>query len=163
MIEAANIIYLDNNATTQLDPSVLEEMTPFLSKYYGNPSSGYRFGTQVRDAVNRARERLASWCRCRVEQSVFTSCGTEANNTALNSALEMDSARQHIVTSTVEHSAIRRHCEHLAKNGCEVTFVSVNGEGNLDLDELESAIRAETAIVSVMWANNETGVVFPVE
>ena len=163
MIEDANIIYLDNNATTQLDPSVLEEMTPFLSKYYGNPSSGYRFGAQVRDAVNRARERLASLFRCRVEEIVFTSCGTESNNAALNSALEMDPARQHIVTSAVEHSAIRRHCEHLAKNGCEVTFVSVNGEGNLDLDELERAIRPETAIVSVMWANNETGVVFPVE
>ena len=123
MIEDANIIYLDNNATTQLDPSVLEEMTPFLSVLRQSIER-----LQVRHAGPRRgqsrAERLASLFRCRVEEIVFTSCGTESNNAALNSALEMDPARQHIVTSAVEHSAIRRHCEHLASNGCEVTFVS---------------------------------------
>ncbi len=94
---------------------------------------------------------------------VFTSCGTESNNSALNAALQLDPARQHIVTTAVEHSAIRNHCEHLTKRGCKVTVIGVDENGNLDLAELENAIRPETAIVSVMWANNETGVLFPVE
>jgi cysteine desulfurase len=163
MISDEQLIYLDNNATTQLDPAVLEEMLPFLTKYYGNPSSGYGFGAQVRRAINLARERVAALLGCEPGEIVFTSCGTESNNAAVNSALQLDPARQHIVTTAVEHSATWRHCDALAKRGCSVTTLGVDTEGNLDLEELESAITAQTAVVSVMWANNETGVLFPVE
>jgi cysteine desulfurase len=162
MLTADEIIYLDNNATTQLDPAVLEEMLPFLTKYYGNPSSGYRFGAQVREAVELARERVAELIGCTAGEIVFTSGGTEAINSALNSALQLDPARQHIVTTAVEHSAMYRHCEQLAAHGCATTYVGVDGEGQLDLRELESAITPQTAIVSAMWANNETGVLFPI-
>jgi len=157
------IIYLDNNATTQLDPAVVEEMLPFLSKFYGNPSSGYQFGGQVRKAIDQARARVAALLGCEPTEIVFTSCGTESNNAAINSALQFEPRGKHIVTSAVEHSAVRRHCQELAKRGCEVTFLEVDQEGNIDLDELESSIRPNTAIVSLMWANNETGILFPVD
>jgi len=163
VIAPDQIIYLDNNATTQLDPAVLEEMLPFLTTYYGNPSSGYQIGTQVRDAIELARERVAALVGCLPAEIVFTSGGTEANNAALNSALQLDPARRHIVTTAVEHSAIRKHCAHLAQSGCEVTVVGVDLDGQLDLEEIARAIRPETALISVMWANNETGVLFPVE
>jgi cysteine desulfurase len=163
MISGDQIIYLDNNATTQLDPAVIEEMLPFLTDYYGNPSSGYTFGRQVRRAIDQARERVATLLGCEPVEVVFTSCGTESNNAAVNSALQLDPNRRHVVTTAVEHSATRRHCETVAKCGCSVTVVGVNAEGNLDLDELERAITPQTAIVTVMWANNETGVLFPVD
>ena len=157
------IIYLDNNATTQLDPAVVEEMLPFLMDSYGNPSSGYQFGGQVRRAIELARERLAALLGCEPNEIVFTSCGTESNNAAINSAIDFEPHGKHIVTSVVEHSAVRRHCQELEKRGCEVTFLGVDGDGKVDVDELTRAIRPETAIVSLMWANNETGVLFPVE
>ncbi len=163
MIAPEKIIYLDNNATTRVDPAVLEEMLPFLSSYYGNPSSGYYFGAQVREAIEVARERVAALLGCAPDEIVFTSGGTESNNSALHSALQLDPARQHIVTSAVEHSAIRKHCAQLAQRGAEVTTLGVDEDGQLDLDELRSAIRPQTALISVMWANNETGVLFPVE
>src|SRR6202140_591311 len=163
MISREQIIYLDNNATTQLDPAVIEEMLPYLTEYYGKPSSGDAFGAQVRRAIDLARERVAALLGCEPGEIVFTSCGTEANNAALNSALQLDPARQNVVTTSVEHSATFRHCEVLSKRGCGVTTVGVDGEGNLDLEELEQAITPQTAIVSAMWANNETGVLFPVE
>jgi cysteine desulfurase len=163
MISAEQIIYLDNNATTQLDPAVIEEMLPFLTQFYGNPSSGYTFGRQVRQAIDLARERVAGLLGCEPGEIVFTSCGTESNNAAVNSALRLDPNRQHVVTTAVEHSATRRHCETVAKSGGAVTVVGVDGDGNLDLEELERAITPQTAIVTAMWANNETGVLFPVE
>ena len=163
MISREQIIYLDNNATTQLDPAVLEEMLPFLTQYYGNPSSGYTFGAQVRQAIDLARERVAALLGCEPGEVVFTSCGTESNNAAVNSALQLDPGRHHVVTTAVEHSATRRHCETLSKRGAAATIVPVDGDGNLDLDELENAITPQTAIVTAMWANNETGVLFPVE
>ncbi|MEP6809580.1 MAG: aminotransferase class V-fold PLP-dependent enzyme [Chthoniobacterales bacterium] len=163
MIEPEKIIYLDNNATTQLDPAVLEEMLPFLTKYYGNPSGGYRFGAQVREAIEVARERVAGLLGCSPTEVIFTSGGTESDNTALNSALQPDPTRQHIVTTAVEHSAVRKQCEAHAQGGGEVTFLGVDENGNLDLQELADAIRPDTALVSVMWANNETGVLFPIE
>ena len=163
MIAPDKIIYLDNNATTQLDPAVIEEMLPFLTTYYGNPSGGYRFGAQVREAIELARERVAGLLGCLASEVVFTSGGTESDNTALNSALQLDPARQHFVTTAVEHSAIRKQGDALAEHGCEVTYLGVDEDGNLDLDELADAIRPDTALVSVMWANNETGVLFPVE
>src|SRR6266513_429948 len=157
------IIYLDNNATTQLDPAVIEEMLPFLTKYYGNPSSGYALAAKVRTAVDLARERLAALLGCEASEIVFTSCGTESNNAVINSALQFEPRGKHVVTSAVEHSAVLRPCQDLAKRGCEVTFVGVDRDGNVDFAELEGAIRPETAIISLMWANNETGVLFPVE
>jgi len=157
------LIYLDNNATTQLDPSVIEEMLPLLKEHYGNPSSGYAFAAKARRAVDLARERLATLLGCEPAEIVFTSGGTESNNTVINSALQFESRVKHVVTSAVEHSAVLHPCQDLAKHGCEVTFVGVDRDGNVDLAELEAAIRPETALVSVMSANNETGVLFPVE
>jgi len=160
---ADELIYLDNNATTQLDPSVIEEMLPFLMEHYGNPSSGYAFAARARKALDLARERLAALLGCEPSEIVFTSGGTESNNAVINSALQSDPRGKHVVTSAVEHSAVLGPCQDLAKRGCEVTFVGVDRDGNVDLAELEAAIRPETALVSMMWANNETGVLFPVE
>lgn len=157
------IIYLDNNATTQLDPAVIEEMLPFLTKYYGNPSSGYGFAATARKAINLARERLAALLGCHATEIIFTSGGTESNNAVISSALQLDVRGKRVVTSSVEHSAVLRPCQDLAKRGCDVTFLGVDRHGNLDLAELETAIRPETPLVSIMWANNETGVVFPIE
>ena len=157
------IIYLDNNATTQLDPAVIEEMLPFLTKYYGNPSSGYGFAAMARKAINLARERLAAFLGCQPTEIVFTSGGTESNNAVINSALQLDVRGKRVVTSSVEHSAVLRPCQDLAKPGCDVAFVGVDRHSNLDVTELEAAIRPETALVSIMWANNETGVVFPIQ
>jgi cysteine desulfurase len=169
----SEIIYFDNNATTQLDPAVIEEMLPFLSKYYGNPSSGYGFAATARKAISLARERLAALLGCEPTEIVFTSGGTESNNAVINSALQLEppgkSATgrirrgEHVITSAVEHSAVLRPCQDLGKAGCDVRFLPVDEHGNLDIGELEAAIRPETALVSIMWANNETGVVFPVE
>jgi cysteine desulfurase len=157
------IIYLDNNATTQLDPAVIEEMLPFLTTYYGNPSSGYGFAAMARKAINLARERLAALVGCEPAEIVFTSGGTESNNAVINSALQFEPRAKRVVTSAVEHSAVLRPCQDLGRVGCDVTFLDVDQHGNLNLTELEGAIRPETALVSIMWANNETGVIFPVE
>lgn len=163
MVSAEQIIYLDNNATTQLDPAVLEEMLPFLTTYFGNPSSGYAFGAQVRKAIDLARTRVATLLGCEPAEIVFTSCGTESNNTAVNSAMQLDPGRRHIITTAVEHSATSRHCDLLSKQGATLTTIAVDSEGDLDLEQLERAITPQTAIISAMWANNETGVIFPVE
>lgn len=157
------LIYLDNNATTQLDPAVVEEMMPFLTTNYGNPSSGYRFGRKVNDAMELSRERVADILGCEPNEIVFTSCGTESTNAAIASALQMDRDRQHIVTTRVEHSATLKTCESLARKGHPVTWLGVNADGQIDLDELDRSITDETALVSIMWANNETGVMFPIE
>ena len=156
------IIYLDNNATTPLDPAVVEEMLPFLTKYYGNPSSGYAFAARARKAVDLARERLAALLGCAPSEIVFTSGGTEANNAVIHSALRFEPHGKHVVTSAVEHSAVLRPCQDVEKHGGRVTFLGVDRHGNVDLAELEAAIRPDTALVSMMWANNETGVLFPV-
>ena len=163
MSTASELIYLDNNATTQVDPAVVEEMLPWLSENYGNPSSGYRFGQKVNAALETARERVAALIGCEPGEVLFTSCGTESTNAAISSALAMDRDRQHIVTTRVEHSATLKTCELLAKRGHPVTWLGVNSDGQIDLAELERSITDETALVSIMWANNETGVTFPVE
>jgi cysteine desulfurase len=157
------MIYFDNNATTQVDPEVLHQMLPFLQDQYGNPSSAYSFGKRAAKAVNIAREQLADLLRCEASEIIFTGCGTESDNSAIQSALLLDPDRKHLVTSRVEHSAIVKHAEALARRGYEVTWLDVDSEGLIDLDELEQAIRDDTAIVSLMWANNETGVLFPIE
>ena len=158
-----DLIYLDNNATTRVDSAVVEEMMPYLTDLYGNPSSGYRFGQQVSQALDLARERVAALLGCEPGEILFTSCGTESTNAAIHSALLMDRDRQHIITTRVEHSATLKTCELLAKRGYEITWLGVDESGQIDLRELESSIRPDTALVSVMWANNETGVMFPLE
>jgi len=157
-----HLIYLDNNATTQIDPAVVSEMMPFLTEFYGNPSSAYTFGSRVAKSVLKARQRVATLLGCEPEEILFTSCGTESNNSAITSALSMDPDRQHVITTRVEHSAITKHCETLAKRGTEITWLGVDSNGHIDMAELEKAIRPDTAIVSIMWANNETGVLNPI-
>jgi cysteine desulfurase len=157
------MIYLDNNATTAVDPQVLDAMLPYLKEQYGNPSSAYTFGKKVARAIDQAREQVAGLMHCDPAEIVFTSCGTESDNSAIQSALLIDRDRKHIVTSKVEHSAVLRHAEALARRGYEITLLDVDENGLLDLSALEEAIRPDTAIVSLMWANNETGVLFPIE
>ena len=156
------VIYFDNNATTQVDPAVVGEMMPYLTGLYGNPSSAYSFGSQVAKALDTARERVARLLGCRPDEILFTSCGTESNNSAIASALTLDPDRQHVVTTRVEHSAIMKQGEWLAKRGHEITWLGVDQQGRIDPAELERAIRPDTAIVSIMWANNETGVLPPI-
>jgi len=157
------MIYFDNNATTQLDPQVLRVMLPFLQEQYGNPSSAYSFGRAAAKAVATAREQVAALLRCDPSEIIFTSCGTESDNSAIQSALLIDPDRKHLVTSKVEHSAIIKQAEALARRGYEITWLDVDSSGMMNLEALEEAIREDTAIVSLMWANNETGVLFPIE
>lgn len=157
------ILYFDNNATTALDPAVVEAMMPYLTEFYGNPSSAYRFGSRVHEAIEIARGQVAALVGCAAEEIVFTGSGSEGNNTALASAVAADRDRRHVVTTAVEHSATKNYCEALARRGYEVTWLPVDSAGRLDLDESAAAIRDDTAVVSVMWANNETGILFPVE
>ena len=156
-------IYLDNNATTQVAPEVISTMLPFFDKYFGNPSSLHQIGAKSAAALKKAREQAAAFLRCRESELVFTSGGTESNNAAIHGVLEAAPDKRHIVTTRVEHPAVLEMCKHLERSGYDVTYVGVNREGTLDLDELEGAITGETAIVSVMAANNETGVVFPID
>jgi cysteine desulfurase len=156
-------VYLDNNATTKVDELVFEEMRPYFCELYGNPSSMHFFGGQVQKKVDEARNRVAKLLGALPEEIVFTSCGTESDNSAIRSALEVFPERRHIITTRVEHPAVLTLCRNLAKRGYRVTEISVDGEGRLDVEELGSAIDEDTAIVSVMYANNETGVIFPVE
>ena len=159
----SRVIYLDNNATTQVDDRVVEAMVPFLNKFYGNPSSMHSFGGQVGKHLVHAREQAAHILHADPTEIVFTSCGSESDNTAIRGVLDSNPDKRHIITTRVEHPAVLNLCQFLKKRGYEVTFLSVDGEGRLDLDELRGAIRPDTAIVSVMYANNETGVVFPIE
>lgn len=157
------VIYLDNNATTQVDPAVFEAMMPWLRDEYGNPSSVYSLGKRAAAALDVAREQVSSLIGCAPTELMFTSCGSESINSAILSAASVDPDKQHIVTTAVEHSATIKLCEHLARRGYEITWLPVDSTGNLDLDKLEKAIRPDTALVSLLWANNETGVLFPVE
>lgn len=158
------MIYLDNNATTQVAPEVFEAMTPFLTRQCGNPSSSHAAGREARSAVEKARGQVADLLGARgPDEIVFTSCGSESDNWAIGGFLEQNPARRHIITTRVEHEAVRNLCEHLAEVGCEVTWLEVDSNGELDLDDLRKALRRETGIVSVMLANNETGILFPIE
>ena len=158
------MIYLDNNATTQVAPEVFEAMRPFLTTHYGNPSSGHALGRESRAAVETARRQVAELLGARLpSEIVFTSCGSESNNWAIGGFLEQNPNRRHIITTRVEHEAVRKLCEHLAEIGCEVTWLDVDEQGHIDLDDLRKALRRDTGIVSIMLANNETGVLFPTE
>lgn len=156
-------IYLDNNATTQVAPEVLEVMLPYFHEMYGNPSSMHTFGGKVGRELRLAREKMASLLGASPEEVIFTSCGTESDNAAVRSALLTNPDKRHIVTSRVEHPAIRGLYGHLATQGFRVTEVQVDSEGRLDMEQYRRSLTPDTAIVSLMWANNETGVIFPVE
>ena len=157
------LLYLDHNATTPIVPEVRSSMLPWLENEFGNPSSVYSLGRRASAALTKAREQVASLVGAQPSEIIFNSCGTEATNSAILSALAIDPDKRHIITSAVEHSATIKLCEYLATRGYEITWLPVDKDGLLDPDKLETSITSETAIVSLLWANNETGVLFPVE
>jgi cysteine desulfurase len=157
------MIYLDNNATTRVAPEVFAAMQPYLTDTYGNPSSAHTLGRKMKAAVERARAQVAALLGAAdASEIVFTSCGSESDNWAIGGFLEQNPTRRHLITTRVEHEAVRNLCEHLAQIGCEVSWLEVDSQGELNLDDLERALRRDTSIVSVMLANNETGVLFPI-
>jgi cysteine desulfurase len=156
-------VYVDNNATTKVAPEVLEVMLPYFSEFYGNPSSMHFFGGQVERKVNEAREQVADFLGADPSEIIFTSCGTESDNAAIFGTLDAFPERRHLITTRVEHPAIGNVCTYLGRKGYRITELSVDREGRLDLDELKEAVTGETALVTAMYANNETGVVFPID
>ena len=155
-------VYLDSNATTAVVPAVFEAMRPFYSEWFGNPSSPHHMGDKPASAVRDARARVASFLGCADTEVVFTSCGTESNNIAIRGVLDGGKGR-HLVTTSVEHSAVMNPAKRLASLGYDVTLLPVDRDGNMSLDELRDSLRDDTALVSVMLANNETGVIFPIQ
>jgi cysteine desulfurase len=158
----SRVIYLDNNATTRVAPEVMEAMLPYLTERWGNPSSGYLFGHELAGALETARSQVAALLNADPREVIFTSCGTEGINAAMHSALHTQPGKRHVLTTAVEHSASLKYSAFLQKQGCEITFLPISVTGALDLKLLEKSIRPDTALVSVMSANNETGVLFPV-
>ncbi|MGZ6291110.1 MAG: aminotransferase class V-fold PLP-dependent enzyme, partial [Syntrophales bacterium] len=154
-------IYLDNNATTQVAEEVLDAMLPYFRDLYGNPSSMHTFGGQVGRKIREAREQAAALIGAQPEEIIFTSCGTESDNAAIRSALAAHPDRRHILTSRVEHPAVKSLCAHLSRQGYRITELPVDKDGIMDMTQYERALTPDTAIVSLMWANNETGVLFP--
>jgi cysteine desulfurase len=157
------VVYLDNNATTRLADEAREAMLPYLSEFYGNPSSMHTFGGQVHREIEKARERVAALINADPREIIFTSCGTESDNTAIMSAFQSKPEKRHIITTRVEHPAVLNFCKAMARRGYRVTFLAVDKQGRLDLQELQDSISNDTAVVSIMYANNESGVIFPVE
>ena len=158
-----SVIYLDNNATTSVAPEVFESMIPFFTEKYGNASSMHTFGGQVGKSIQDAREKVAAMLGAQPEEIVFTSCGTESDSTAVMSALQAQPEKKHVITTRVEHSALIALGQHLEQKGYELTYLGVDSKGRLDLDELSDAMRKDTAIVSIMFANNEIGPIQPIE
>lgn len=156
-------VYTDNNATTRVAPEVLEEMLPYFSDLYGNPSSMHTFGGSIGKTIRQARQRVADLINAEPEEIIFTSCGTESDNSAVMAALNARPGKKHIITSAVEHPAIKNLCERLEKQGYSVTYVPVDTKGRLDMEILKKSISDDTALITIMWANNETGVLFPIE
>jgi len=157
------MIYLDNNATTRVAPEVFEAMRPYLGELIANPSSAHSLGRTMKQAIENAREQVATLIGAAdTSEIVFTSCGSESDNWAIRSVLAAQPSKRHIVTTLVEHEAVRNVCRLLESEGYEVTWLGVDEQGELDLDELRAALRPDTAFVSIMLANNETGVLFPV-
>jgi cysteine desulfurase len=155
-------IYFDNNATTQVAPEVLEEMKPYFRDFYGNPSSMHTFGGQIHRKIEEARERVAALLGAEPEEIIFTSCGTESDNTAIMSAVESFPQKRHIITTRVEHPAVLNFFKHLARKGYRMTSVPVSNSGRMSAADVEKAIEDDTALVSVMYANNEIGNIYPV-
>ena len=161
---ANKMIYLDNNATTRVAPEVLDAMQPYLSEFFGNPSSAHTLGREMKRAIEDSRERVASLLGAdETSEIVFTSCGSESDNWAIRGVLAGAPEKKHIITTLVEHEAVRNVCRLLENEGYEVTWLGVDQNGELDLDSLRAALRHDTALVSIMLANNETGVLFPIE
>jgi cysteine desulfurase len=159
-----NIIYVDNNATTRVAPEVVDAMAPFLSDQYFNPSSMYEAAKPAARAIAQARKEIArQFGLADPQQILFTGCATESNNTAIFGAVKANPNRRHVITTTVEHPAVLEVCKELERDGCDVTYLDVDGDGNLDVGEFIRALRPDTLLVSIMHANNETGVVFPIE
>jgi cysteine desulfurase len=158
-----NVVYTDNNATTMVAPEVVEAMMPFFSQLYGNASSMHFFGGQIKRHVDEARVKVAALINCDPAEIIFTSCGTESDNAAIRGILAAQPEKRHIITSRVEHPAVKNVFQHLGKNGYRVSEISVDRLGRIDLDELREKLDHETALVSIMWANNETGVIFPIQ
>ncbi len=159
---ARKTYYFDSNATTSVAPEVLQAMLPYLTEKWGNPSSPYRLGKDLVEPIQKARESVAALIGAGFDEVIFTSCGTESINTAITSCLYAQPSRRHIVTTAVEHSATKNCCAALEQRGYEVTYLPVNHDGSLDLELFERSLRPDTAVVSIMWANNETGVLFPI-
>lgn len=157
------LIYLDNNATTMVAPEVMEEMLPYFDKFYGNPSSMHTFGGQVHQKIEEARGKIANLLNAEPEEIIFTSCGTESNNTAIMSAIESFPEKKHIITTKVEHPAIINFCKHISRKGYKITFLSVDKIGRISLDELKDSINKDTLLVSIMFANNEIGNIYPIK
>ncbi|MBI2058406.1 MAG: aminotransferase class V-fold PLP-dependent enzyme [Nitrospirae bacterium] len=157
------MIYLDHNATTPVLPEVLETMMPYFTKEWGNPSSSYKFGSKLKTVIEQAREQVAQLIGAHPMEIIFTSCATESNNAAIHAVLKANPGKRHIITSSVEHSSVLNYCKALEKDGYRVTYLPVDREGLMKPADLETAITGETAIVSLMWANNETGVLYPVK
>lgn len=157
------VIYVDNNATTKVAPEVFEAMLPYFKEDYGNPSSMHTFGGKVDRNIKEARTSVASLLGAAPEEIVFTSSGTESDNTAIWAAIQSNPDKKHIMTSRVEHPAVKNLFEYLSKNGYRVTFIPVDSKGRLDMDYLYRNLTDNTAIVTIMWANNESGVIFPIE
>ncbi len=153
-------VYLDNNATTPVLPEVFEAMRPYFGEHFGNASSIHHHGQETRAAVERARESVAALVGCRASEIVFTSGGTEGDNLAI---FGLSRAADHVITSTIEHHAVLNACKHLESLGCEVTYVPVDGRGRIDPDDVRRALRPHTKLITIMMANNETGVLQPVE
>ena len=161
-----NVIYMDNNATTRVAPEVVEAVLPYFSELYGNPSSMHSFGGQVGKKLKIAREQIASLVGAEPDELIFTSCGTESDSTAILSALQSFPDKRHIVTTRVEHPAVKNLCESLDSltgHKHRVTQLPVESDGTLDFSRYEESLSDDTAIVSIMWANNETGVIFPID
>lgn len=156
-------IYLDNNATTAIAPEVLETMLPYLTEFYGNPSSMHTFGGRVTDNLEEARGQLASLLNADPSEIIFTSCGTESDNTALWSALHLQPEKKHIVTTRVEHPAILNVVQYWEKQGYGITLLNVDEKGRIDLDEYAEALTPDTALATIMFANNETGNIYPIQ
>lgn len=156
------VVYLDNNATTRIAPEVLEAMMPYLTEWYGNPSSMHTFGGRIHHKIEEARASVASLINAEPEEIVFTSCGSEGDNAAIMSCLEAHPRKRHVITTRVEHPAVLNFCHHLGRKGYRVTFLPVDAMGRLDIDALAQAADDDTAVASIMYANNETGVIFPI-
>lgn len=164
MSKTDQVIYVDNNATSRIDPIVLEAMMPYLTSEYGNPSSMHEFGGRVGQAINNAREQVAEALGASPSEIILTSCGSESNNMAIRSVLETMPEKRHVVTTRVEHPCVLNVVKWLEREqGYKADYLNVSSKGMLDLSEVANAITPKTALVSIMWANNETGVVFPIE
>ncbi len=163
MSEPKRVIYMDNNATTRVAPEVVDAMLPYFTELYGNPSSMHTFGGQVGKQITGAREKIAAALNCDPVEIVFTSCGTESDNLAIKGIFEAFPEKRHFVSTRVEHPAVLNVSSWLERRGVDTTFLGVDNQGMLDIAELRDSLRYDTGLVSIMWGNNETGTIFPIE